>query len=210
MNIPDRFKEFAETEIYIDFGQCFVFPEIYDTKKIEYYKLKFETLKKHIGYEFTLMPDHIERYVERIDCINDSDIPKFITFVGVIVEKYTDYNKNLKEHYIKEVKLINRKNINNRINEPKNIERKKEIDIRNAKRDERELKKTLLQEALQKKRDDKQIIKNQENLRLLMGKTIIRCECGISVMQYKMNIHILGKDHIIGMNAIDYYKSIIK
>ena len=205
--IPERFKEFAETELYIDFGECFVFSEIYDTTKIEYYKLKLENLKKHIGYEFTLMPDHIERYVERIDCINDSDIPKFLTFVGVIVEKYTEYIKTLKEYYLKEIKLINKKNITNKI---KNIEKQKEINNRNAKRDERELKNKILQEELQKKRDDKQIIKNQDEIRKLLSKTIVRCQCGISVMQYKMNIHILGKDHIIGMNAIDYYKSIIK
>lgn len=206
--IPERFKEFAETELYIDFGECFVFPEIYDTSKIEYYRSRLDSLKLHIGFEFVLMPDNVERYIERINYINDADIPKFITFAGVIVEKYTEYIKNLKDSYFKEIKLINKKNITNRINEPKKIERQNEIEIRNAKREERELQKRLLQEQSQKKQDDKQIIKNQEKIRILISKTIIRCECGISVMQYKMNIHMVGKEHIIGMNAINYYKSI--
>jgi hypothetical protein len=206
--IPERFKEFEETELYMDFGECFIFPEIYDTSKIEYYKSRLDSLKLHIGFEFVLMPDNVERYIKRINYINDADIPKFFTFVGVIVEKYTEYIKNLKDYYLKEIKLINKKNITNRLNEPKNIEKQKEIDNRNAKRVERELQKKILQEQLQKKQEDKQNIKNQEKLRILLGKTIIRCECGISVMQYKMNIHMVGKDHIIGMNAINYYKSI--
>jgi len=186
--IPDRFKQFENTKIFEEYSECFEFTKIYDITKLEYYTNRLRSLKIYLGYEFTLSTNNVLRYITTNEKINDKYAESFILFCKIIAEKYAEYVTELKKAFNKEQEALQKRAQKEVLNEPKNIEKKQEIETRDKIREERIAK------------------KEAEALRILYSKEIIQCECSYKCIRYKMNIHLLGKEHQIGMNAITYYK----
>jgi hypothetical protein len=131
--IPDRFKQFEETQLFKLFGECFDFDECYDTTNSEYYIGQLTTLRRHIGYDFTLEDDHVLAYLQTDnECIHENHISKFIIFARVIDELYSNYVMNIKKELTKIKKTLPKEDVklNSKLEKQRIKEEKEQDKIR--------------------------------------------------------------------------------
>ena len=203
MTMNLKYEKFYETDTYIFYGQYAFEEDVKLEQKEEYEKILYN-LKKILNIEYEINNnENVTKYIEKYEPnINEEDIPDFIKFVKIILEKLYLIISNLKKvkivstkQTIKNMEMDIKRMQRLEITREKEQQRLREKEQRNKIREEKE-------EERRKEKETKRILKEKIEMEKENNRRIVKCPCGIQYALYCKLNHLKSNDHIIGLNAV--------
>lgn len=231
-----RFEKFVETQLNIYYGQNVYGTIDYEDKVLkEQYENLLQDFKKNLNISYLIDRDEqVLEYIVDNECINEEDVPEFIIFARVILERLYTIIETYKTTEKKMTIDLTKKQIKEREQEAKRLvreqkeqerlaERNREKEIKQQIREqkeheklkEKEIKQSSRIETIEKKQIERQQEKELERQRKEQldierrtnNNKVIKCECGLEYLFMNTRNHSISQQHIYRLEGIRWLLS---